>query len=54
MVEIELECRKCPQCGLPYVVLERLHSECPICCFPFREVVPEEVFVPLWHRRPKG
>lgn len=54
MNEIKIQCRECGQCGLIYFAIERLHFECPVCCFPLGELLPEEVFTDLWTRRPEG
>jgi hypothetical protein len=54
MIEINIPCRECHQCGLIYFAIEQLHLECPVCCFPLGELLPEEVFADLWTRRPEG
>ena len=54
MIEIKIPCTECSQCGLYYMTIERLHCECPVCCFPLGELLPEEVFAGLWTRRPEG
>lgn len=54
MIEINIPCRECSQCGLVYFAIEQLHFECPVCCFPLGELLPEEVFSELWTSRPEG
>ena len=54
MIEINIPCKECHQCGLIYFAIEQLHLECPVCCFPLGELLPEEVFADLWTRRPEG
>lgn len=55
MIEIELGFMTCKQCRLIYLDLEQLHSECPICGFPFRQLLPKvETYPRQWMLRPEG
>jgi len=55
VIEIEEGFIACKQCRLIYMAVERLHCECPICGFPFRQLLPGvEMYPRQWLRRPQG